>query len=272
VDEGDVATAQVFQNSVCNWRCWYCYVPFDLLAGDPSRSAWLTCDEMVNAWRRETDAPKILDLSGGQPDLTPEWVPWMMESLARLGLDRETYLWSDDNLSNDYIWRYLTDEQLALVGSYPHYGRVGCFKGYNASSFAMNTAAEEALFDRQFALFQRLATLQVDLYAYVTFTTASTRAVTSDIDRFVDRLQAIDEYLPLRTVPLEVQVFTPTAQRMSQARETAIENQWRVLEAWEREVATRFPISIRLKHSVTLGGFESSPPAAEEPARNYDPR
>jgi hypothetical protein len=29
----DVATirAQVFQNAVCNWRCWYCFVPFNLL-------------------------------------------------------------------------------------------------------------------------------------------------------------------------------------------------------------------------------------------------
>jgi hypothetical protein len=23
--------AQVFQNAVCNWRCWYCFVPFNLL-------------------------------------------------------------------------------------------------------------------------------------------------------------------------------------------------------------------------------------------------
>ena len=28
---GDAAVAQVFQNLACNWRCWYCYVPFNLL-------------------------------------------------------------------------------------------------------------------------------------------------------------------------------------------------------------------------------------------------
>ncbi|MGH3856289.1 MAG: hypothetical protein ACRDR6_22925 [Pseudonocardiaceae bacterium] len=26
-----VMNAQVFQNAACNWRCWYCYVPFNLL-------------------------------------------------------------------------------------------------------------------------------------------------------------------------------------------------------------------------------------------------
>ena len=33
-----VMTAQVFQNAACNWRCWYCYVPFNLLSADESRS------------------------------------------------------------------------------------------------------------------------------------------------------------------------------------------------------------------------------------------
>src|SRR4051812_21543475 len=29
--------AQVFQNAVCNWRCWYCYVDFPLLSGNSDR-------------------------------------------------------------------------------------------------------------------------------------------------------------------------------------------------------------------------------------------
>jgi len=34
----DSVRAQVFQNASCNWRCWYCYVPFPLLNGDPTKS------------------------------------------------------------------------------------------------------------------------------------------------------------------------------------------------------------------------------------------
>src|SRR4051812_47174251 len=29
----DILEAQVFQNAVCNWRCWYCFVDFALLSG-----------------------------------------------------------------------------------------------------------------------------------------------------------------------------------------------------------------------------------------------
>jgi hypothetical protein len=38
----DSLRAQVSQNAACNWRCWYCYVPFSLLNADPEHSEWLT--------------------------------------------------------------------------------------------------------------------------------------------------------------------------------------------------------------------------------------
>ena len=56
--------------------------------------------------------PLVIDLTGGQPDITPEWVPWMMEALIDRGLSNHVYLWSDDNLSNDFFWKYLTEEQI----------------------------------------------------------------------------------------------------------------------------------------------------------------
>jgi len=48
----------------------------------------------------------------------------------------QVYLWSDDNLSNDYFRRYLTDHDRERMAHYANYGRVGCFKGYDAQSFA----------------------------------------------------------------------------------------------------------------------------------------
>ena len=146
----DVMTAQVFQNAACNWRCWYCYVPFNLLSADEGRSAWLRPDEMVRLYMAEPNRPKVLDLSGGSPDLVPEWVPWMMEALTEAGIAAETYLWSDDNLSTNYLRDALTASQLDTVRRYPTYGRVGCFKGFDEESFAFNTAAGAGCFDRQF--------------------------------------------------------------------------------------------------------------------------
>jgi hypothetical protein len=38
----DMMTALVFQNAACAWRCWYCFVPEELLNADQNRSAWFT--------------------------------------------------------------------------------------------------------------------------------------------------------------------------------------------------------------------------------------
>src|ERR1700733_12825038 len=102
--KNDLRRAQVFQNSVCNWRCWYCYVPFSMLKGDPAKSAFIKVDQLVDWYLDEPDRPAILDLSGGQPDLTPEWIPWTMQALIDRGAQDDVFLWSDDNLSNEFAF------------------------------------------------------------------------------------------------------------------------------------------------------------------------
>src|SRR2546425_8960106 len=99
----DMLRAQVFQNAACNWRCWYCFVPFSLLAANQKYADWLNPTTLVDLYLSQYDPPPVIDLSGGEPSLVPEWVPWMMAELRTRGLDRKVYLWSDDNLSNDYF-------------------------------------------------------------------------------------------------------------------------------------------------------------------------
>jgi uncharacterized Fe-S cluster-containing radical SAM superfamily protein len=237
---GDILRAQVFQNAVCNWRCWYCFVPFNLLAAHPKHSRWVTADELVGLYLSEPDRPPMIDLSGGQPDLVPEWVPWTMRALRERGLEGSVYLWSDDNLSNDYIWQYLDEDDLELMRSFRGYGRVGCFKGFDAASFAFNTAADASLFDRQFDLFDRLIGLGVDMYAYATLTAPSADSVADRVARFVDRLQAVSPLLPLRVVPLEVELFTPVHARLTPVRRESLVHQQHAVEAWNRELDLRF--------------------------------
>lgn len=236
----DGISAQVFQNAACNWRCWYCFVPFNLLSADTSRSSWLTPQHLIATYLSEENRAPILDLSGGQPELVPEWVLWTMQELKRNGFEDDVYLWSDDNLSCDHFWRFLTPQEQEYVVSYRKYGRVACFKGFDEESFAFNTSAEGSWFDRQFDLMGRLVTSGIDMYAYVTLTTPETAGIADGIPRFVDRLQEIHENLPLRTVPLEIQNFTPMTERVNQARKAALENQWRAIEFWQRELENRF--------------------------------
>jgi uncharacterized Fe-S cluster-containing radical SAM superfamily protein len=244
-DVPPVMTAQVFQNAACNWRCWYCYVPFNLLSADERRSAWLRPEELVALYKAERGRPKVLDLSGGSPDLVPEWIPWMMEALVEAGIHADTYLWSDDNLSTTYLFDVLSESQLDTVRNYPMYGRVGCFKGFDEESFMFNTGAAAADFGRQFQIMRRLLDLGIDVYAYVTLTTGNPKGISDRVARFVDQLQTLDANLPLRTVPLEIRVFSPVGPRMNDARRQAIDNQNLVVAAWNAEITRRYTTSLR---------------------------
>jgi uncharacterized Fe-S cluster-containing radical SAM superfamily protein len=244
--------AQVFQLAGCNWRCWYCFVPFGLLSANLKHAAWRTPAQLVEAYLAEADPPPMIDLTGGQPDLAPEWVLWMMQELQQRGLERQVYLWSDDNLSTDYFWRFLSPAQQALIANYPNYGRVCCFKGFDSESFAFNTHSDPALFDRQFVLMQRLLDLGLDLYAYTTFTTPQPLGIADAMSRFVDRLQDLDPNLPLRMVPLEIQVFTPVAARMTPTTVGALQHQWQAIECWQRELEARYTSAARAQAIVDV--------------------
>lgn len=240
VPSTDTLRAQVFQNAVCNWRCWYCYVPFDLLSANRSYSDWLSPSRLVELYLDQPDPPPMIDLTGGQPDLVPEWIPWIMDELDSRGLSRKVYLWSDDNLSIDYFWKYLSDAEREKIASYLNYGRVCCFKGFNEDSFSFNTLANHALFDRQFELMKRLLSTGIDLYGYITITSPEQTHISDDMRKFFDRIQSIDENLPLRIVPLEVQEFTPLVERLNEEKRAALKNQWIAVESWQKETEARF--------------------------------
>jgi uncharacterized Fe-S cluster-containing radical SAM superfamily protein len=237
LDIPDGIDAYVFQSAGCNWRCWYCYVPFaDLTA---RRGDLVSVERMVDAI---TDAPRplMVDLTGGQPDLTPEWPVWLLQELDSRGLD-DVYVWSDDNLSTDYFWRYLTRDQITYLGEHKRYGRACCVKGYNAESFSFNTKASASEFEGQFDLLGRLhRETAIDYYLYVTLTTPSIDGLADDMTRFLDRLQDISVSLPLRTVPLQILEWGPVGPRMDDVRAQSIELQNDVVQAWSTEIAQRF--------------------------------
>jgi len=246
----DSIRAQVFQNAVCNWRCWYCFVDFELLSGNRKYSEFLSCDELLNLYLNQSDIPKVIDLTGGQPDLTPEWVLWMMESLIAKGLSESVFLWSDDNLSNDYFWRYLTQQQIDMIISYKKYARVCCFKGIDEQSFTLNTLAKPKLFDQQFELFKRFHEIGIDLFGYITLTAATSTDFATAVPKFLDRIQNIHENLPLRIVPLEVSMFTPLEDRLESPQIDAMAGQYKAIEIWQNELNRRFNSSM-LEKNIT---------------------
>jgi uncharacterized Fe-S cluster-containing radical SAM superfamily protein len=252
----DVLRAQVFQNAVCNWRCWYCFVDFSLLAGDQRFSSFVTADQLLDLYQAEPDRALILDLSGGQPDLVPEWSYWMIRAIAARDLTQSVYLWSDDNLSNDYLWRFLTPKQRTQMVESNHYGRVGCFKGFDRTSFTFNTRADASLYLQQFGIMRRLLDEGFDAYGYVTLTTNVASRIHERMKEFVDLLQEqVHPLFPLRVVPLHVAVYTPTSERLDEEKRFALATQQEAVIAWKEELDRRFPEEIRLmpitEHAVS---------------------
>jgi uncharacterized Fe-S cluster-containing radical SAM superfamily protein len=241
----DSLEVQVFQNAICSWRCWYCFVDFDLLSANPKFAEFKTARELVDLYVAEPGRPRVIDLSGGQPDLVPEWGYWMYRELKARELLDQIYLWTDDNLSNDYLWRFLDSKQIAELAASPFYGRVGCFKGFNPESFSFNTKAAPELFEQQFALMKRLVAAQFDVYGYVTLTSPSCERLHQSIAAFVDRLQEIHPIFPLRTVPLKISMFTPTRERLDSTTQRALDIQFEAVAAWTEELDKRFPNEIR---------------------------
>lgn len=248
VEAPGMLTAQVFQNAICSWRCWYCFVDYGLLSGDLTKSDFKKCSELVDLYSAEDTMAPIIDLSGGQPDLVPEWALWFADEITQRHMEDSIYLWSDDNLSNDFLWRYLGVEERKRLASFRHYGRVGCFKGFDAKSFAFNTGADAAMFEVQFRTARRLIETGLDVYGYVTLTSLADAYLKGLISDFVERLQAeVHPMFPLRMVPLRIAEFTPTKTRMRPEYVRALEIQHVAVQAWQEEIESRFSEHDRCK-------------------------
>lgn len=237
----DVVLAQVFQLAVCDFRCWYCFVDYNMLSAGSAHSELVSPKQLLEMMLKENVNSKIIDLSGGQPDIVPEYVLWFLEARAKLSMKESHFVWVDDNLSTDYLWRYLNDEQILFLVNSPGFARVGCLKGFDVESFVFNTRADESLFDRQIDILSRLVKTGFDQYGYITLTAININAVQEKIARLLDEIQSrIHPNFPLRIVPLRIFQFGANAKRYIKQAE---ENQFHVKDAWISEMQKRFTSS-----------------------------
>lgn len=244
----DLIKAQVFQNAVCGWRCWYCFVDYKLLSGNQKYSFFKTAEELITYYLAEEEKCPVIDLSGGQPDLIPEWSLWVADEIMKQGLNERVFLWSDDNLSNGYLWEYLTPVEVRRLASYKYYGRVGCFKGFDDHSFSFNTGADPELFKNQFKLMRKLVDWEFNVYGYITLTSDDDRDISKKMEDFFDEMQStIHPNFPLRTIPLRIKEFTPTRHRMDESHYRSIQIQKIAVGAWNEEIEKRFSREVREK-------------------------
>lgn len=235
----DLIETQVFQLSACNVHCWYCFVPDTLKCADEKLSKWFSAEDMVKLFLEDAGGARILDLSGGNPELAPEWILDTMKALERLGKIDDIYLWSDDTLTTDFLFE-MDKKDIQYMVSYSNYGKVGCFKGFDTNSFTFNSGLDEAMFDKQFIRFEKYIDLGFDMYGYVTLTCSDIENIDERINKFADKLQSIHPLLPLRTIPLKIFEFSPTKTRMNSEYQNALINQEIAIVAWKRMLQDRF--------------------------------
>ena len=248
--------AFVFQLAVCAFRCWYCFVDDRCLAADPTVSRMVSVSKMLDCYFSDGDRPLVIDLSGGNPGLVPEWSVWVIEGIFEKWSDKAVFVWIDDSLFKDLYGECLTSKEIGTLKDCPFFASVACFKGFDAESFAFNTGSPPWRYRRQLEVFRSLFGYGWDIYAYVTFTTPNVENLKSKMKSFVDELQRIDSALPLRTVPLEIKMYSPTKNRMTDDRYLSMRNQYDVLDVWSGELETRFS-SQELESAITDIEFES---------------
>lgn len=234
----NVLLSQVFQLAACDFRCWYCFVDFSLLSADPKFSEMVSPKHLLQMMLDEQVKSQVVDLSGGQPELVPEYVLWFLQARAELGLEKSHFIWADDNLSTDYTWRYLSEEEISFMAESPGFARVGCLKGFDSESFTFNTRVDGDLFEKQIELLGRFVKTGFDQYGYITLTNMNTDDLQSKVARLLDVIQSrVHPNFPLRIVPLRIFGFNTNENRYNK---TAEENQFYALDAWMTEMKRRF--------------------------------
>ena len=69
--------------------------PIQSLSRNRTYADFLSAATLIDLYLNQPEPPVVLDLTGGQPDLVPEWILWMMCELRARGLERKVYVWSD---------------------------------------------------------------------------------------------------------------------------------------------------------------------------------
>jgi uncharacterized Fe-S cluster-containing radical SAM superfamily protein len=218
------------QIGLCNFHCWYCYVPEAVLRG--SGAQYLTPQDLVDQFlkircARESKS-SVLRISGGEPFLAPDLVLDCLEYLERIGLDKEVFLWSETNLSPflseepggpvlAQIWLQQRGSRLEDLASFRNFALHPCLHGTNPSDFHQTTLAQAEFFDRLVEAFATLVRSRIAIYP----TISSNASPSDNLDSLFSKLKAIHPNLPLRFALVTYDfAYPPVNERLTREHRT----------------------------------------------------
>ena len=235
----------------CNLKCWYCYVDDVAKSGNPAYGKYVSAYKYLIQFLIESRKSQnciqpdsklnILRISGGEVFIVPEIIFWMIETLEKFELQDYIYIWVDCNLcTGNFYWKYLTEEQRIKIRQYKNIGFCGCYKGIDPENFFENTGAHPDFFYKQFEMHKALINEGLDVYSYLYPVTSLERALDIRIMGFMDLLQHVDHFAPLRMATPIIKPFSPTRDRLNHKRDSSLEIQHKAIKLWEDELKKRF--------------------------------
>lgn len=231
--EGELIT-QVFQIAGCNWRCWYCFVDKELVCGNEKRTKFFSCDDLIELYLKNENKSYNIDLSGGNPDIAPEWCLWFMKSLEKCNLKGIVSLWVDDNLGTDYLFTKISKKDREYMASFPKHVRLCCIKGYDDDSIIFNVRNKNASLKMQLKRLEQLIQEGFEVIVYLTFVGPKGNISKEKIETLFYMLYNINPHLPLRCIPIIIKEFTAQQENCSlDFYRSALDEQFIGFEYWE---------------------------------------
>lgn len=244
--------------------CWFCYVDNNNLIPNSIGGIDLTAEEILLNYLAEAkrrfygpseERINVLRVSGGEPTIVPEIIIWLIDEIKRIDLQDHIYLWVDTNLlTGNLFWEALGKEGVKKIRDFPNIGFCGCYKGFDERSFQENLSRgdpkklkikiDPRFLQEQFKMHRKLIESGFDVYSYLDSTCKSVHNLEKRLDSFLVRLQKeVSRKAPLRVTSLEIKDwYRTTASRMGPEELKAVENQWKVIEMWERVLKKHFTL------------------------------
>lgn len=200
----DQFQTQVFQIGVCPFRCRYCFVDRENLDGTNPNSSFFKPTDILQMFLESWPNICNLDLSGGSPDLCPEFLFELLTEIERINLKGKVTIWVESNLDIRYYSKFPLDK-INYISTFPNFHLLCSLKGWNTSSVAYNTR-NTASFDKQLDGLGFFIQHNFPLSVYLVFI-GQKIADYNEVVTLFQQLYHISHELPEYCVPLYIKKF-----------------------------------------------------------------
>lgn len=196
--------SQVFQIGVCPLRCRYCFVDKENLDGTNPQSAFLKPVDVIQMFLESWPNIRNLDISGGSPDLCPEFLFKLLSEIERVDLKGRITIWVESNLDVNYYSK-MSKNVIEYIATFPNFHLLCSLKGWDSTSVTYNTRNMMS-FDQQLEGLRFFCQHHFPLSVYLVFI-GHKIADSKEVASLYSQLKHISFELPERCIPLYIKKF-----------------------------------------------------------------